>query len=146
MSKKGGYILIVIIVLILVISLLIGLSATLYFTQSLRRVSVDIHSAQALYLAEAGIREVIYLLSKGQTPPNPTSKKFPFENEKYAGYYEVRYTLNSPSQGLITIEGEGGSPLEPASQTAKRKIRVIVDPDSNYKIISWVEVDSEYVK
>lgn len=145
-DKKNGYILTIIVVIILVVSLLLGLSLTIYFSQTLKRGMNDIYTSQALYLAEAGIREMIFLLSKGQNPPNPMEKNISFENGKYLGYFKVYYRLDYPNVGLITVEGEGGSPIDPSSQTNRRMIKVVVDKNLNYKIISWVEIGNEFIK
>lgn len=142
-KKRDGYTLIVIIVILLVISLMLGLTLTLNFTSRARTLQFDIYRAQALYLAEAGIREVIWQLKYGQTqPPNPLYLDIEFSNWK--GRAEVSRQPDYPQQGKTTLTSIGkvpyNSPLE-----IQREIKVIIDK-TTFQIEKWEEGTLEYIQ
>lgn len=145
-KKRDGYTLIVIIVVLLVISLMLGLTLTLNFTSRAKALQFDIYRAQALYLAEAGIREVIWRLKYGQAqPPNPLYLDIEFSN--WSGQAEVSIRPNYPQQGKMTIKSIGKVPYSTNNTLLKveREIIVIID-STTFQIERWEETSLEYIQ
>lgn len=133
----------VIIVILLVISLMLGLILTLNFTSRAKAIQFDIYRAQALYLAEAGAREVIWQLKYGQTqPPNPFYLDIDYENWK--GRAEVSRQNNYPQQGKLTITSIGKVPYNTTIEI-QREIKVVID-NTTFQVERWEETSLEYIQ
>ncbi len=142
-KNKKGYTLIFIIVILLVISLMLGLTLTLNFLSRAKVGSFDIYREEALYLAEGGVRELLWQLKYSQTPPpNPLYIDINFES--WSGRGEVSYRRDYPVKGQITINSKGFVPYNSTLQV-ERELEVIVD-SQNYQIIKWEEKSLEYIQ
>lgn len=140
-KNKKGYTLIVITVILLIISLLLGFTLTFNFTSRAKSLQFDTYRAQALYLAEAGVREVIWSLKYGQTQP-PQFIEINFENWK--GRAEMIRQVNTPIPGKTTIKSTGRVPYNTQIEV-QRVIKVIID-NSTFQIENWEEENLEYIQ
>lgn len=142
-KKREGYTLIVLTVVLLVISLMLGLVLTINFSSQAKTLQFDLYRAQALYLAEAGIREVIWQLRYSQTPPqNPFYLEIEYVSWK--GRVEVSRQINVPQQGKITITSTAKVPYNVPLEV-QRKIRVVID-STTFQIERWEEETLEYIE
>jgi Tfp pilus assembly protein PilX len=137
-KDKKGYILIIIIVILLVISLLLGVVLSLNFTSRAKSLQFNIYRAQSLYIAEAGVREVMWYLKYGQIQP-PNYIEIDFENWK--GRAEMVIQQNTPQQGKTTITSTGKVPYN----SSQRVIKVVID-SATLQIENWEEVTLEYIQ
>ena len=140
-NNRKGYTLIILIVILLLISLLLGATLSINFTSRAKSLQFDTYRAQALYLAEAGVREVIWSLKYGQSQPQEFIE-VNFENWK--GRAEMKRQVDTPTQGKTTIISTGIVPYNTQIET-QRVIKVIID-SASYQIESWEEVSLEYIK
>ncbi|MGC8943484.1 MAG: hypothetical protein ACP5KX_05215 [Caldisericia bacterium] len=142
-KNKKGYTLIFIIVILLVISLMLGLTLTLNFVTRAKVGSFDVYREEALYIAEAGVKELIWQFKFSPTqPPNPLIFDIDFEN--WSGRGEVSFRRDYPVQGQITINSKGYVPYNSSIQV-ERELEVIVDSQT-YQILKWEEKSLEYIK
>lgn len=124
--------------LILLVSSILAITLITYYQATTRTSQVEAYRMQALYLAEAGVNQVIQQLRNNQSPSFPYTGSFAFfqgQTGAYSGSFSVNRTIAGNNTTLLaeaTVPTSGFT-------LARRTLRVIFN-HQNYQILRWEEL------